>query len=192
MRPPLNLATRPVRNERLPGLLFAAASLILLLTAVQHAFLVRRLLPSRSAALKAEVAQLQAELGSLTQRLGHSEDPVSPAQKAEWLIVKELVDRRTFWWSELFTSLEQTIPPDVRVVAVTPHVSENDYWVDLTARVATIEAGLEFVQVLEERPEFEGVFPRGYNPVEETIVEYSYGMRFLTAASRAAATGGSR
>jgi hypothetical protein len=114
-----------------------------------------------------------------------TEPQVASPQKAEWIIIKELVDRRTFWWSELFLSLEEALPPDVRVVSVTPHVSQDDYLVDLTARVRDIEAGLAFVQVLEDRPEFEGVYPRTYTGGDDSI-EYMYSMRFLTAARRRA------
>jgi hypothetical protein len=185
MRTPLNLASRPIRNDRLAALLFAAATLILLMMTVHHSLVVRRLLPSRSAALRNEVADLQKERSNLRSHAGHTPPPpVTPQQKAEWAVLKELVDRRTFWWSELFASLEKVLPDNARIIAITPRVKDNDFAVDLGAQVDNPTDGLGFVHLLEERPEFEGVFPRAVNPNVQGGYEYTYGMRYISQAAR--------
>jgi hypothetical protein len=161
MRSPLNLASRPVRNERLPALLFVLATVLLVGVTIHHALILRRLWPTRSAALAQEVVRLGGEMKNLEAQSARMKSaPVSPAQNAEWRIVRELVDRRTFWWSELFASFEEVLPPEVRIVSVAPRVREGRYQVDLVARLANPQAGLNFVKVLEDRPEFESVFPR--------------------------------
>jgi len=47
-----NLATRPLRNERLPAVLLGVALAGLLGLGVRHAFVLRELLPSRTAAVE--------------------------------------------------------------------------------------------------------------------------------------------
>lgn len=157
---PLNLASRPVRNERVPALLFAVATLLLLGASVQHALLVRRLLPRRSAALREEVVVLRHEMESLqSQAQAAKRQPVSRAQLAEWKVIRDLVDKRTFWWSQLFASFEDVLPRDVRIVSVSPMIREGQYDIELSAKVPTKDAGLRFVKMLEDRPEFSDVYP---------------------------------
>ena len=48
MSRPLNLASRPFRNEALPALLFGMAVLALLALSIQHAHTLTRLRPCRS------------------------------------------------------------------------------------------------------------------------------------------------
>jgi hypothetical protein len=186
MMGPLNLASRPVRNDRLPALLFVAATVLLSCATVYHIRLVRRLMPSRSVPLQHEVGGLQKEMENLRAQAGRMQaQPVSAVQKNEWRVIKELVDRRTFWWSELFASLEVALPHNVRIISVTPHIKDGEYQLDLVARAEDVGAGLDFVRVLEERPEFEGVYPRTVSE-QQGVAEYSYTARYLSdAASRA-------
>jgi hypothetical protein len=179
----LNLATQPVKNNRLPILLFVVASVLLVGGSLYHALLLRRLLPSRSADLVGEVVNLQTEAVNLERQAGRVQHkPVTAVQKAEWLVIKELIDRRTFWWSELFVSLEAALPRGARIVSVTPRVGRDEYQVDLVAWVDNVASGLDFVHVLEERPEFEGVFPRSQS-VSQDGYEFTYGMRYLSEAA---------
>jgi hypothetical protein len=173
----LNLATRPVRNERLPAVLFTIATVVLAAATLHHGMVLRRLWPGRSNGLKQEVENLGTEMKNLES------GPMRPAiigapQGAEWRIIRELVDRRTFWWSELFASLEAVLPPDVRIISVSPHVHEGRYDVELVARLASPQSGLNFVKVLEDRPEFENVYPRDCGEMQGEY-ECRYSMRYL-------------
>jgi Tfp pilus assembly protein PilN len=202
MMTPLNLASRPVRNDRLPALLFVTAAFALFLASLYHFDLVRRLMPSRSTPLKQEGGGLQREMENLRAQAGRMRaQPVAPAQKTEWRIIKELVDRRTFWWSELFASLEEALPPNVRILSVMPHLKDGRFGLDLVARVEDVGAGLHFVRVLEERPEFEEVYPKSVTE-QGGAIEYTYSAFYLSEAvsrgdapqrvSDAAAAGGAR
>jgi hypothetical protein len=165
---PLNLASRPVRNERLPALLFAVATVLMIGVTVQHALLVRRLWPdtpvrrwwpARSAALEREVVGLRNEMKNLESQSGRKRrEQVTGAQSVEWQNIRELVDGRAFWWSELFASFEEVLPPDVRIVTITPRVEKEHYVISLVAHLASMESGIGFIRKLEDRPEFEKVY----------------------------------
>jgi hypothetical protein len=179
MSAPLNLASRPVRNDRLPALLFFVATALLAGATLYHGLLVRRLWPSRSSALHAEVVGLRSEMQNLRAQAVRMRTERVPAQQlAEWKVIRDLVDQRTFWWSELFQTFEEVLPPEVRLLTVTPRVSSGNYRIDITARLDSAPTGLSLVHTLEERPEFEGVNP--HDCAEKNgEVECRYTMRYL-------------
>jgi hypothetical protein len=188
MRATLNLASRPVRNDRLPAVFFVAATLVLLFATVQHARLFLRLLPWRSAPLRAEVVGLQNEMQNLATEASRTRrSPVTPQQKAEWAAIKGLVDRHTFSWSSLFSSLEESMPPDVRIMNVSPQIKEGKYSLDILARVQTMAAGLNFVRALDERPEFQEVQPKRCSEQQGSGFDCDYTVRYLNPR---AGTGG--
>ena len=97
MSRPLNLASRPFRNERLPTVLLAVGCVALLGLGVRHALAARDLLPERTAgvdgelvALEEEVARLRSEAARLRTRSASTE------ALREWAVVRDLVDRRAF------------------------------------------------------------------------------------------------
>jgi Tfp pilus assembly protein PilN len=159
MMSPVNLASRPVRNERLPALLFALATVLLLGATVQHAVFARRLWPRRSAALRDDVQSLRKDMQDLRMQSGRARMvAVSAPQKAEWKLIRDLVDKRTFWWSELFASFEEVLPEDVKIVSMSPTVKEGQYHIELMTRVQSKDSAFRFVRQLEDRPEFADVY----------------------------------
>jgi hypothetical protein len=187
MRGPLNLATRPVRNERLPALLFGLAAFALLLVTLQHAFVAYRLMPRRSNALREEVASLERELGQIEiEATSLSRIVVAPAQKTEWAVIKELVDRRVFWWSRLFATFEEMLPRDARITGVAPRISkEKRLELEMTVRLQNANAGYGLMRLLERHPAFSDV----RNPRNESMsgeYEFIYVMRYEPLASESA------
>lgn len=183
---PLNLASRPFRNEALPALLFVIAGLALLALSLEHALLLRRLLSGSTSALNKEVAVLEAELARL--RRTAAEQPPQPGKDtlARWAVLKNLVDRRTFSWTELLASLEEVLPPGVRIETITPSVRPGEVRLDVSAVVRSSEDGLGFVHALEERPEFAEVYPLSVNEKADGI-EFRYSMRYLPRSEAGAA-----
>jgi Tfp pilus assembly protein PilN len=182
MHAPLNLATRPVRNERLPALLFLLAAFALLLVTVQHAVIASRLLPRRSNALREEVASLEKELEQLeNEGASLRRITVNPEQKTEWTVLKGLVDRRTFWWSRLLAVLEQIMPREARLTSVAPHLKENTYELELSVRLQNANAGYEFMRTLERRPEFSDVRLKTKDE-QGGEIEFQLVMRYYGAA----------
>ena len=184
---PLNLATRPVRNERLPALLFLLAAAAVLLVTLQHAFVIYRLRPGASRALHAEVARLTEEQGKLQEEQRQLQlVTVSPQQRQEWTALKSLVDRRTFWWSKVLEILEETVPSRLRILSVSPKVTDDERWLDLTFRVEDDAVGYAFVKTLQSRPEFAQVDPKSFQATTNNEAEFLISMKYLVGQPKTA------
>ena len=126
MSRPLNLARQPFRNERLPTTLLAIGCLVLLGVSVRHAFAVRDLLPERTSAIDGEVVQVEKEVEQLrseSERLQRTS--ASLEARREWAAVRALVDRRAFSWTTLMAALEETVPPNIRLLSIAPRDDEG-------------------------------------------------------------------
>jgi hypothetical protein len=160
MKTPLNLASRPFRNESLPALLFGIACVGLLAFTAYHAVLAYGLSPGRSSALHGELAALQAETARLRQESQKMRVPKPDrATLAQWTLLKELVDRRTFSWTHVLGRLEAVVPEGVRIIAVEPSLGRGEFRVELTTELRSPEDGLLLVRALEACDEFEDVYP---------------------------------
>jgi hypothetical protein len=177
---PLNLASQPFRNETLPALLFGTAAVLLVALTVQHAFVVRGLLPARTSKMHKEVAALEAEAERLRAE-GRTMKAPAPDGKviAEWGVLKDLVDRRTFSWTGLFARLEEVLPREVRLVSIAPDVEHGNVTLDITAVARPPQAGLGLVGILEARADFEDVYPVSVTDQEGGATEFHYSMRYL-------------
>ena len=157
----INLASRPFRNERPLTLLAVIGALALVAVSVQHALVVRELLPGRASVADREAETLGGELATLRESLVRLEVP-APGREllAHWRLVEELVDRRTFSWTGLLSLLEEVLPRDVRLVSINPRTSAREFRLELTAVARTQEVALGFFGQLEARPEFSQVYPQ--------------------------------
>jgi hypothetical protein len=185
---PLNLASQPFRNETLPALVFAVGSVMLVALTIQHALVIRSLLPARTSKLHREVASLEAEAERLrTEARSFTAPKPDGKVVAEWGVLKDLVDRRTFSWTVLFSRLEQVLPREVRLISIAPDVAEGQVTLDVVALARPSQAGLSLVGLLEQREEFEDVYPKSVSEQEGGGAEFHYTMRYLPAAAVAMA-----
>lgn len=161
-----NLATRPFYNERAVGLWLAAIAILVL---GATAFNVSRLIRySRSdTQLTTQAARDEAravELRSSAARLRASVDPHQiEFASAEARQANDLIDRRTFSWTELLNLFETTLPPEVRITQVRPRVDRHGgTTLEFTTVGRSVEDVAEFMQNLTKTGAFSGV-----RPVEE-------------------------
>ena len=182
---PANLARQPFRNERLPNLLFALAVVAVVVLTVRQAFVARALLPGRTSALHDEVMRLEGEAARLRSEQA-SLRGVAPEPKAlaRWLVVKDLVDRRAFSWTNLFARLEERLPDGARLVSIAPKVTRGEIVLDVQAVVRSPEVGWQFVRTLEAGGDFDDVFPLS----EGAGGEFHYTMRYRPRLEPAAAS----
>lgn len=189
MRQPLNLARWPFRNETLPAALFALAAVAVVLGSLAHARVLRRLVAGSASTLKREVGALEADQAVVAATLATLRPQrLEPRTLAQWVLLKELVDRRTFSWTDLLSRLEALQPPGVKLISIAPGVSKGVLRLQVVAMTRSQAAGLDFVRVLEESPEFADVYPLTVNPRENqsgSEVEYRYTMRYLPPGERA-------
>jgi Tfp pilus assembly protein PilN len=118
-----NLATRPFYNERAVRLLLVAlAALGLGATAFNVTEIIQ--LSRRDTQLLARAAGDEAQAADVTKqaaRLRASVDPrVLEGASADARQANELIDRRTFSWTELLNRFESTLPDDVRIATMRP------------------------------------------------------------------------
>lgn len=156
---PLNLATRPFRNERLPTLLLWGALAILLGLSVKQGLVVAELLSARSVGLEREVRALDAEAEALrAARAGLKAPNPDPASLRQWALVSNLVDRRAFSWTDLLARLEQVLPVGVHLVSIAPTIQKGQVALDFNAVARSTDEGLELVRALQARKDFADVF----------------------------------
>jgi len=157
----INLASRPFRNERPLTLLAVIGALALVAVSVQHALVLQELLAGRTSVADTEAERLGQELTTLRESLARLEVP-EPGREllAHWRLVEELVDRRTFSWTGLFSLLEEVLPRDVRLVSISPRSEAREFRLELTAVARTQDVALGFFGQLEARPEFSQVYPQ--------------------------------
>ncbi len=181
-RPPLNLASRPFRNERLPSLLFLLGLVFLAVLTIRHASLVLQLLPGRTAARHSEIAALEQEAAALRRDAASLRRPdPDKATLARWAAVKGLVDRRDFAWTSLLSRLEATLPGGMRVLAISPSWDQAGVHLVLRAHAQEPDQGFAFVKALEDRADYEDVFPTAKDP-RDGGTDFSYTMRYLPQA----------
>ena len=179
-----NLSTRPFYNERA---VHAWLLLVAALVIAASVFNVTRLLRYSGSNTQQETAASQDEARAARLRddaarmrstvdLQHIDFASASARQAN-----DLIDRRTFSWTDLFNRFESTLPDEVRVVSVRPRLDRNRGFV---ITVSVVARGIEdvdtFIENLEktaafsnprsledhvnEQGQFEAQLEMGYGP----------------------------
>jgi Tfp pilus assembly protein PilN len=161
-----NLATRPFYNERIVRLwLLVATALVIVATGFNVSRILRY---SRSdTRLATEAAQNEAranDLRTAAARLRGSVDPKrielvsNDARQAN-----ELIDRRTFSWTEVLNLFEATLPDNVRITAVRPKLDPKR---GMLLMINVIARGVDDVDELMANLEHTGAFNELITPEE--------------------------
>ena len=186
-----NLATRPFYNERAVHLWIALITILVIGATIVNVLRVRQYSRSdtrlasqasrdetRAAALRADAARLRA-----TVDFKQVESAALEAHQAN-----DLIDRRTFSWTELFNRLETTLPDEVRITAVRPKVDRDAGTLLTISLIARSTDDVDkFIENLEGTGAFKGL--RGTSEerrTEQGLLEGTIETRYLAAASRVA------
>jgi type IV pilus assembly protein PilN len=165
-----NLATRPFYNERAIHLAILLLALIVVLASVFNITRVVQLSRSdtRLATQASRDETQAAERRATAARLRASVDPKQiefvslEARKAN-----DLIDRRTFSWTELFNRFETTLPDDVRITAVRPKVDANGTTLTIAVVAQSVDELSQFMENLQKTGAFRAVGSR----IEEHVNE---------------------
>jgi len=165
-----NLSTRPFYNERIVRLCLI---MFLLVVAAATAFNVTRVVRySRSDTQLSEQAARDearaAELRKSAVRLRASVDP----RQIEFASVEarqanDLIDRRTFSWTEIFNLFESTLPDDVRITSFRSKIEKGQ----IVLTITIVARGPEDVSSFMDNMERTGVFSQVGATLEERINE---------------------
>ena len=110
----LNLASDPFRNRTLPwtvSVVVSAVSLAaLVLILAQY-----RQVSAEAAVSERQVQAMRTQRADLEKQAQEISQNIPPEQQQTLKAAHELVSRKSFSWSQLFTDLEEFLPQDVRV-----------------------------------------------------------------------------
>jgi len=184
-----NLSTRPFYNRRAVQLwLFALAVIV----AGATAFNVSRVLRySRSdTQLAMQATRDENRAADLRQQASRLRATVDPKQidfaSTEARQANELIDRRTFSWTELLNRLETTLPPDVHIVALRPKVDrKNGTVLTINVLARTVDDVDVFMNNLEATSAFKSIGSREDRFNEQGLLESSIESTYVPAAAKA-------
>jgi Tfp pilus assembly protein PilN len=181
---PLNLASRPFRNETLPRVLVTLAAFAVVGLTVAHGLAIRRLRSASASAQQREAAELEAETARLQALARDLRAPrLSKETLTEWAAIRDLIDRRSFSWTGLFAQLEGLLPRDIRLQSITPRTRRGRLGLDLVATARSTQAGLDFMRVLETAEGFEDVYPPQVEPSAEGG-KFTYSMTYHAVSAQ--------
>lgn len=189
-----NLSTRPFYNE---GAVNAGLIVLALVLAVASVFNVNRILYySRSDTTLAQSAARDEErardLRTTAARLRSSLDAKElDLVSDEARRANELIDERTFSWTDLFNRLEMTLPDEVRITAVRPRVDRHGTSVTLVVVGRGVDEVNRFIESLEATHAFTSPLSREEHVTEhdelEATIEAGYAVPAAPAATNASA-----
>jgi len=123
-----NLSTRPFYNVAAVRTWLTIAGIVILLATAFNISQVLRYSNSNTE-LVTRAANDEARAVELRRNAQKMRASVDAAQVEEVSVdarqANDLIDRRTFSWTELFNRFEQTLPDDVRITAVHPTVDKD-------------------------------------------------------------------
>jgi len=156
----LNLATAPPPNKR-P---FAAgAAVIGTIGVVALLFLSHAAYESWQASreLRADIARWQEQIhqGQQTQQALQAYFRSTEAKQIldRSAFLNSLIDQRSFPWTKVFMDLENTLPPGVRVITISPRLVNGRAEVTLEVGAETDESKIQFLQAFEKSKLFSGM-----------------------------------
>ena len=189
-----NLSTRPFYNERA---VHAWLIVIALAVAAATVFNVSRVVRySRSdTQLAMQASRDESRAADLRLQASRLRATVDPRQiefaSSEARQANDLIDRRTFSWTELFNRFEATLPDDVRIAAVRPKVDRKNGNI-LTINVVgrTIEDVDRFMENLEATGAFSHTESKEERINDEGLLAAAIETTYLPTAAKDDATGG--
>jgi len=177
-----NLSTRPFYNQRavhlwlLIGALVVAAATILNVTTGLRYRQGDNASARQADADEARIVELRQQIVKLRGSLDPRQIDTASAAARQ---ANELIDRRTFSWTDLLNRLETTLPDEAHIVAVRPKL-DRDNGIVLTLNVIArdVDDVNQFMENLEETGAFKNPRPTTERFNEqglfESIIEANY------------------
>jgi Tfp pilus assembly protein PilN len=165
----LNLATAPQANNRpfvaASSLIGAAAliALILLAHAAYSSWQDQRQLRAETAALQSRIRVSEMRQQQLAAYFRGSQAQ-SVLDRSEFL--NSLIDQRSFPWTQIFTDLERTLPPGVRVVSISPRLDKGRAEVTMQVGAQTGASEVQFLKAMENSRVFSGLVVKDVKQAE--------------------------
>jgi len=169
-----NLSTRPFYNARaVRALVGLFAVIVVAMTAYNAVQLVRlsssqRTLGANATANEREAARLRIDAARALSRVDPKELAAVDKAARE---ANEIIDQRTFSWTDVFSHFERTLPPDVRITSVKQQAALQVVLIDAEAR--SIDDVDRFIEALEKTGAFRDVIARNEDRMENETIKAS-------------------
>jgi Tfp pilus assembly protein PilN len=191
-----NLSTRPFYNERIVRLWLVAIALTAL---AATAFNVSRVLrySSSDTRLATQASHDEARAADLRQQAVRLRGSVDLKQvdyaAADARQANELIDRRTFSWTELFNRFETTLPDDVRIASVRPRIDrDHGFMLVINVMARSVDDVNTFIVNLENTGAFMNIRPADERTDEAGMLQSSLEAVYLPSAGKPSVRGGRR
>jgi Tfp pilus assembly protein PilN len=165
-----NLSTRPFYNERAVSLWLLALLLVVVVASVFNATRVLQY-SHNDTELGMQASRDEARAAELRRSAAKVRTTVDPKQIAfaslEARTANDLIDRRTFSWTDLFNRFETTLPDNVRITAVRPKIDKGQF--QLT--IAIVARSVDDISQLMDRLQKTGAFTQVGRNIEERVNE---------------------
>ncbi len=184
-----NLSTRPFYNERVVRLWLLGVGAVVVAVSIFNTTEVIHY--SRSDTQLATEASRDekraAESRASAMRLRASMDPKQVEfASAEARQANELIERRTFSWTELFNQFETTLPDNVRITSVRPRIDPRRGIVLAIGVVSrTVDEVNQFMESLERTGAFADLLSSEEHIDEQGLLQASLTSVYVPGAARA-------
>lgn len=189
-----NLSTRPFYNEQVVRLWLLVVAVVLIVLTVFNVSSVIRY--SRSdTQLATQASQDEARAAELHQQASRLRATVDPRQmdvaSAAARQANDLIDRRTFSWTDLLNRFETTLPNEVRIAAIRPKL-DRQQGIILTINVVArgVEDVSQFMENLERTGAFMNLRPTNERINEDGLLESQLETSYAPGSAKPAAPGG--
>jgi Tfp pilus assembly protein PilN len=177
-----NLSTRPFYNDSAVrlwlgvGLLLVIAATLFNVTRIMRYSGTNTELAAQASRDEARVAELRAAAAGIRATVDPKQIEAASTDARQ---ANDLIDRRTFSWTELFNRFETTLPADVRITSVRPSLDEARQTVlQITVVARSVEDVNQFMENLDATGSFARLTPtqERINPDEqvESVLEAIY------------------
>lgn len=157
MRARLNLATKPIFTHRRfltgAGAIAAVAGLVFLALGL-HVYKVRQAASEfreREDQIRKQTISLEAQRDSLKR---YFDLPENAKVHDRAVFINNLIDARSFDWTQMFMDLERVLPAGVHILSIEPKQAKGRVVVKLRVGAASEEAKLKFLRSFESSKEF--------------------------------------
>ena len=153
-----NLSTRPFYNDRAVRLWLTILAIVAVAATLFNGSRVLRYsrsdtaLATQASRNEARAAEIRATAGRLRASVDTKQVDAASVEARQ---ANDLIDRRTFSWTELFNRLETTLPPEVRITSVRPSLDRDRR---ITLMMTVLARGVDDVDEFMERLEATGAF----------------------------------
>ena len=169
-----NLATKPFYNVRAVQVALSTLAAVVIGITLVNGITIFTLMTSQQTLganadeAEREAARLRSEASRIRAQINPTElETVASAARE----ANNLIDQRSFSWTELFTQFEATLPDDVRITAVQPRLEKGVFIIGIAVDARRAEDLEEFIDALETTGAFHNVLATETQTNEEGLLE---------------------